>query len=102
MDPETLALSGLILDRYKTVRHFARVIGLPASTVNSILINGIGTARFETALRIYKVLNRPLPISQYIATPASTPVLLALMQLDEQGVASVAALIAALQKHTKA
>ncbi len=50
-------LKEYILDNFKTIRNFAKAIGMPESTIRSILKRGLGKANLATVLRITNFLN---------------------------------------------
>lgn len=56
MDNLTKIVREEINKQYKSVRQFAFAVGVPLSTVNSALHNGVGGSSFDTVLRICRVL----------------------------------------------
>lgn len=46
-----------IRNQFKTVRSFSQQIGIPQTTVSSILKNGVGGTGYETIVKICKTLN---------------------------------------------
>ena len=56
MDNLTRIIREEIGKQYKSVRQFAFAVGVPLSTVNSALHNGVGGSSFDTVLRLCKVL----------------------------------------------
>ncbi len=46
-----------IKNQFKTVRSFSQQIGIPQTTVSSILKNGVGGTGYETIVKICKTLN---------------------------------------------
>ena len=56
MDNLTKIIREEIGKQYKSVRKFAFAVGVPLSTVNSALHNGVGGSSFDTVLRLCKVL----------------------------------------------
>lgn len=50
------SLRNLILDRYTSLRQFAREADIPYSSLMTLLSRGIGGASFDTVLRICKAL----------------------------------------------
>ena len=56
MDNLTKIIREEIGKQYKSVRQFAFAVGVPLSTVNSALHNGVGGSSFDTVLRLCKVL----------------------------------------------
>ena len=56
MDKLTNIVRDEISRQYKSVRQFAFAVGVPLSTVNSALHNGVGGSSFDTVLRLCKVL----------------------------------------------
>ncbi len=57
MDELSQLIEREIKRNYKSVRHFSQVMGLPNSTIVSILKNGAGGASFNTITKICKTLN---------------------------------------------
>ena len=61
MDQLTNIVRSEIARQYKSVRQFAFAIGIPLSTINSALHNGIGGSSFDTVMEICRVLGiKPL------------------------------------------
>ena len=56
MDNLTKIIREEIDKQYKSVRQFAFAVGVPLSTVNSALHNGVGGSSFDTVLRLCRVL----------------------------------------------
>lgn len=56
MDNLTKTVRAEIARQFKSVRQFAFAVGVPLSTINSALHNGIGGSSFDTVLQICKVL----------------------------------------------
>ena len=56
MDKLTNIVRDEISRQYKSVRQFAFAVGIPLSTINSALHNGIGGSSFDTVMRICKIL----------------------------------------------
>lgn len=56
MDQLTNIVRSEIARQYKSVRQFAFAIGIPLSTINSALHNGIGGSSFDTVVEICRVL----------------------------------------------
>ena len=50
-------LRNLILDRYPSLRQFAKEADIPYSTLMTLLTRGIGGASFDVILQICKTLN---------------------------------------------
>lgn len=50
------SLRNLILDRYTSLRQFAKEADVPYSSLMTLLSRGIGGASFDTVLRICKAL----------------------------------------------
>lgn len=50
-------LRNLILDRYKSLREFAKEADIPYSTLMTLLSRDIGGASFDTVIQICKKLN---------------------------------------------
>ena len=55
MDNLTKIVRTEISRQYKSVRQFALTVGIPLSTINSALHNGIGGSSFDTVVQICKV-----------------------------------------------
>ena len=49
-------LRNLILDRYVSLRQFAKEADIPYSTLMTLLSRGIGASAFDTVIRICEVL----------------------------------------------
>ena len=49
-------LRNMILDRYPSLREFAKKADIPYSTLMTVLTRGIGGAGFDTVMRICKAL----------------------------------------------
>ena len=49
-------LRGKILDRYPSLRRFALDVGIPYSTLMTLLTRGVGGASFDTVARICRAL----------------------------------------------
>ncbi len=56
MDNLTKIIREEIKRQYKSVRQFAFAVGVPLSTVNSALHNGVGGSSFDTVLRLCEAL----------------------------------------------
>lgn len=56
MDQFTENIRAEIARQYKSVRQFAFAAGIPLSTINSALHNGIGGSSFDTVVEICRVL----------------------------------------------
>ena len=56
MDNLTKIVRTEISRQYKSVRQFALTVGIPLSTINSALHNGVGGSSFDTVMRICKIL----------------------------------------------
>ena len=50
-------LRNMILDRYPSLREFAKQADIPYSTLMTVLQRGIGGAGFDTVMRICKALD---------------------------------------------
>ena len=51
-----MKLRNLILDRYESLRQFAKEADIPYSTLMTILSRGIGGSSFDTIIQICKIL----------------------------------------------
>lgn len=56
MDNLTRIIRSEISKQYRSVRQFAFAVGVPLSTVNSALHNGVGGSSFDTVLQMCKEL----------------------------------------------
>ena len=56
MDKLTNIVRDEISRQYKSVRQFAFAVGIPLSTINSALHNGIGGSSFDTVVQICRTL----------------------------------------------
>ena len=56
MDNLTKIVHQEIVRQYKSVRQFAFAVGIPLSTVNSALHNGVGGSSFDTVVKMCRVL----------------------------------------------
>ena len=56
MDNLTKIIREEIKRQYRSVRQFAFAVGVPLSTVNSALHNGVGGSSFDTVLRLCDAL----------------------------------------------
>ena len=56
MDNLTRIIRSEISKQYRSVRQFAFAVGVPLSTVNSALHNGVGGSSFDTVLQMCKAL----------------------------------------------
>lgn len=50
------SLRNLILDRYVSLRQFAKEADIPYSSLMTLLSRGVGGSSFDTVIRICKVL----------------------------------------------
>ena len=57
MDILTETIKTEIKNQFKTVRSFSQQIGIPQTTVSSILKNGVGGTGYDTIVKICRVLN---------------------------------------------
>lgn len=96
MKDETLLLLQRITEQYGSVNRLAKELGIPQSTLNSILNHGIETARFETAAAIYAKLGIPLPMVNRSLAAQDLPAAQKFKELDDHGVRSMDAVIQAL------
>lgn len=56
MDNLTEIVRSEIARQYKSVRQFAFAVGIPLSTINSALHNGIGGSSYDTVMQICRTL----------------------------------------------
>ena len=62
MDNLTTIVRDEISRQYRSVRQFAFAVGVPLSTINSALHNGVGGSSFDTVMQICKTLGiNPTP-----------------------------------------
>ena len=57
MDKLTNIVRDEISRQYKSVRQFAFAVGIPLSTINSALHNGIGGSSFDTVVQILSLIH---------------------------------------------
>ena len=57
MDILTETIKTEIKNQFKTVRSFSQQIGIPQTTISSILKNGVGGTGYETIVKICKTLD---------------------------------------------
>ena len=57
MDNLTTIVREEIARQYRSVRQFAFAVGVPLSTINSALHNGVGGSSFDTVMKICNALN---------------------------------------------
>ncbi len=93
MKDETLLLLQRITEQYGSANRLAKELGIPQSTLNSILNHGIETARFETVAAIYAKLGVPLPIVNRSLAAQDLPAAQKFKELDDHGVRSMDAVI---------
>ena len=55
MDNLTTIVRDEISRQYRSVRQFAFAVGVPLSTINSALHNGVGGSSFDTVMQICKL-----------------------------------------------
>ena len=56
MDNLTTIVREEIARQYRSVRQFAFAVGVPLSTINSALHNGVGGSSFDTVMKLCKLL----------------------------------------------
>ena len=56
MDNLTMLVRREVTRQFKSVRQFAFAVGVPLSTINSALHNGVGGSSFDTVLKMCHVL----------------------------------------------
>lgn len=57
MDSLTQMIRTEIKKQFKTMRSFSQQIGIPQTTISSILKNGVGGTGFDTIIKICRTLN---------------------------------------------
>lgn len=95
MDNLTEIVRSEIARQYKSVRQFAFAVGIPLSTINSALHNGIGGSSFETVMEICRVLGiKPLcqEDAPYLTNETHT-LLKQYAQLDDYGRHTIASVM---------
>ena len=58
MDNLTTIVRDEISRQYRSVRQFAFAVGVPLSTINSALHNGVGGSSFDTVMQICNTVSR--------------------------------------------
>lgn len=95
MDNLTEIVRSEIARQYKSVRQFAFAVGIPLSTINSALHNGIGGSSFDTVMEICRVLGiKPLcqEDAPYLTDETHT-LLTQYAQLDDYGRHTIASVM---------
>lgn len=95
MDNLTKIVRTEISRQYKSVRQFALTVGIPLSTINSALHNGIGGSSFDTVVQICKVLGIKAlsDDSAFYLTDDTQELLTQYAQLDSYGRHTVATVL---------
>ncbi len=95
MDVLTQMIKTEIKNQFKTVRNFSQQIGIPQTTISSILKNGVGGTGYETIIKICRTLNiqlvnyeMPIHIDE-----TAIKIINAYNALDEKGKHTVKAII---------
>jgi len=87
MDMLTIAVKNAIRIKYRSMKKFSLVVGVPQSTIVSALRNGIGGTSHETVLKICRKLDINIleysPL--YNTSTKGTSLISAYSQLDEKG-----------------
>lgn len=95
MDILTETIKTEIKNQFKTVRSFSQQIGIPQTTISSILKNGVGGTGYDTIVKICKELNVQLVNYDFpIHIDENTIKMIdAYNKLDERGKHSVRAMV---------
>ena len=95
MDNLTTIVREEIARQYRSVRQFAFAVGVPLSTINSALHNGIGGSSFDTVVQICKVLGIKAlsDDSAFYLTDDTQELLTQYAQLDSYGRHTVATVL---------
>jgi len=95
MDNLTKIIREEIDKQYKSVRQFAFAVGVPLSTVNSALHNGVGGSSFDTVLRLCRVLGIKAlgDDAAFYLTDATEKLLTQYARLDDYGRHTVASVM---------
>lgn len=95
MDNLTQIVRAEITKQYKSVRQFAFAVGIPLSTVNSALHNGVGGSSFDTVLQICKALGIKAlgDDAAFYLTEATERLLTQYAKLDDYGLHTVSTVL---------
>ena len=95
MDNLTTIVRDEISRQYRSVRQFAFAVGIPLSTINSALHNGVGGSSFDTVMQICKVLGIKAlsDDSAFYLTDDTQELLTQYAQLDAYGRHTVATVL---------
>lgn len=95
MDNLTTIVRDEISRQYRSVRQFAFAVGVPLSTINSALHNGVGGSSFDTVMQICKVLGIKAMADDaaFYLTDDTEQLLTQYAKLDEYGRHTVATVL---------
>ena len=95
MDNLTTIVREEISRQYRSVRLFAFAVGVPLSTINSALHNGVGGSSFDTVMQICKVLGIKAMADDaaFYLTDDTEKLLTQYAKLDEYGRHTVATVL---------
>ena len=75
-----------IKEKFKTIENFAKHIGIPRTTINSVLKNGIGSSSYDMVNNIFEVLDiYPLKDCPVVLNTRSIQLLNKFESLDDLG-----------------
>ena len=95
LDNLTTIVREEISRQYRSVRQFAFAVGVPLSTINSALHNGVGGSSFDTVMQICKVLGIKAMADDaaFYLTDDTEKLLTQYAKLDEYGRHTVATVL---------
>ena len=95
MDNLTTIVREEIARQYRSVRQFAFAVGVPLSTINSALHNGVGGSSFDTVMKICKLLGIKAMANDaaFYLTDDTEKLLTQYAQLDDFGRHTVASVL---------
>ncbi len=95
MDNLTMIVREEISRQYRSVRQFAFAVGVPLSTINSALHNGVGGSSFDTVMQMCKVLGIKAMADDaaFYLTDDTEQLLTRYAKLDEYGRHTVATVL---------
>ena len=95
MDNLTTIVREEIARQYRSVRQFAFAVGVPLSTINSALHNGVGGSSFDTVMKICKLLGIKAMADDaaFYLTDDTEKLLTQYAQLDDFGRHTVASVL---------
>ena len=95
MDNLTKIVQKEIKRQFKSVRQFAFAVGVPLSTINSALHNGVGGSSFDTVVKMCQVLGIKTISSDgsFHLTEDTEKILSCFEQLDDYGRHTVSSVV---------